>query len=125
METTPFSAEITQQTEAILIHLQGEIDGFAEDGLKAAYAEASRQANSPVILDFSGVNYINSTGIALIIELMAEARKTHRSISTFGLSPHYREIFEITRLADFMRIYPDRTSALAEAGSPPTRISGE
>jgi anti-anti-sigma factor len=55
-----------------------------------------------VLLNFSGVEYINSTGIALIVGVLAQVRKAKRHLSTFGLSDHYTEIFQITRLADFM-----------------------
>ncbi len=47
---------------------------------------------------------MNSTGIALIVGLLARARTNGQTLSVRGLTPHYREIFEITRLADFMTI---------------------
>ena len=57
-----------------------------------------------MILDFSRTSYINSTGIALIVQLLANARARGIALTARGLSEHYRTIFEITRLADFMRI---------------------
>ena len=60
--------------------------------------------------------YINSTGIALIVGLLARARKSNRRLVVIGLSDHYVEIFHITRLVDFMSIYPDETSVLAQVG---------
>ena len=59
------------------------------------------------------MDYINSTGIALIVGVLAQARKAGCRLLTTGLSSHYVEIFHITRLADFMSIYPDEASALA------------
>ena len=56
---------------------------------------------------------MNSTGIALIVGLLAQARKSHRRLVVCGLSEHYQEIFRITRLSDFMQIYSDEISALA------------
>jgi anti-anti-sigma factor len=58
------------------------------------------------------VDYINSTGIALIVGLLARARKSHRRLLACGLSEHYIEIFQITRLADFMTVFPDEKSAV-------------
>jgi anti-anti-sigma factor len=89
------------------IELRGEVDGRAEGGLQDAYAEAAARDPRRLLLDFAGVDYINSTGIALIVGLLARARKERREVVARGLSPHYREIFEITRLADFMTILPD------------------
>jgi anti-sigma B factor antagonist len=84
------------------IELRGDIDGSAREALGAAYEETAGARE--LLLDFSAVDYINSTGIALIVGLLARARADARKISARGLSPHYREIFEITRLSDFMTI---------------------
>jgi anti-anti-sigma factor len=65
------------------------------------------------VLNFRAVDYINSTGIALIVGLLAQARKSRRKLVVCGLSEHYQEIFRITRLSDFMEIFDDETSALA------------
>ena len=96
-----------------VVDLRGDIDGSAEQALNAAYAEATANNATSVLLNFTQVEYINSTGIALIVGLLAQARKAKRAISTFGLSDHYTEIFQITRLSDFMHIYPDEASALS------------
>lgn len=87
------------------VRLTGEINRDAEPQLEAAYAQARDRA---VTLDFSAVDYINSTGIALIVALLARARADGVTVRARGLSDHYREIFEITRLADFMDIIDDK-----------------
>lgn len=97
-----------------VIDLRGEIDGSADQALDNAYSEAERQNTEAILLNFTGVDYINSTGIALIVRLLAQARKSRRRLLTCGLSDHYVEIFKITRLSDFMSVYPDEASALAE-----------
>ena len=78
--------------------------------LAAAYAEATRAGATRVVLDFVHVDYINSTGIALIVRLLAEARRDHREVVAVGLSDHYREIFRITRLSDFIALDDDATT---------------
>ena len=64
-----------------------------------------------VEIDFSRVDYINSTGIALVVRLLAEARRDGRVVQARGLSQHYREVFTITRLSDFMSIIEDEEEA--------------
>ena len=59
------------------------------------------------------VDYINSTGIAVIVGVLAMARAEDREVGAFGLTDHYREVFSITRLSDFMTIYDDETAAVA------------
>jgi len=80
----------------------------------AAYAEAESYASSVILLNFSNVRYINSTGIALTISLLARARKSRRRLLACGLSNHNIEIFHVTRLVDLMGVFPDEASALAE-----------
>ena len=84
--------------------MRGDVDIAADEVLAAAYAEAAATGATRVVLDFAAVDYINSTGIALIVRLLAEARRDHREVIALGLSDHYREIFRITRLSDFMDI---------------------
>ena len=112
-----FEATVRQTPNAVIIDLRGLIDGGAEQALNAAYATATATNPAAVLLNFSNVEYINSTGIALIVGVLAQARKAKRHISTFGLSDHYTEIFQITRLADFMSLYPDEASALSNSAS--------
>jgi anti-sigma B factor antagonist len=49
----------------------------------------------------------------VIVGILAKARQEERIISACGLTDHYKHIFEITRLADFMPVFPDEGSALA------------
>jgi anti-anti-sigma factor len=109
-----FEATVRGGSDLAIIDLHGEMDGFAEEALNTAYAEATGNGPPAILLDFSDVDYINSTGIALIVGLLAQARKSHRRLLTCGLSEHYQEIFRITRLADFMSIVPDERAALDE-----------
>jgi anti-anti-sigma factor len=99
---------------AAVLDLVGDVDASAERALQSAYEEATRERGA-VVLNFSGADYINSTGIALIVGLLAQARARGIQITAFGLSDHYREIFEITRLADFMTIADNETGAIGGA----------
>jgi anti-anti-sigma factor len=108
-----FRAAVRRRDGAAVLDLHGQIDRAASGPLAAAYAEAAAQTPGAIVLNFEGVDYINSTGIALIVGLLARARAEHRAIGACGLSDHYREIFEITRLSDFMGIYADEDSAAA------------
>jgi anti-anti-sigma factor len=110
----PFEAAVRHESGVAIIDLYGDIDSFAEQNLNASYAEAQSFGPSKIVLNFGGVIYINSTGIALIVGLLAEARKSHIDLVTYGLSDHYAEIFRITRLADFMTIVSDESSAMKE-----------
>jgi anti-anti-sigma factor len=110
--TKPFNTSIRRQADKTTIDLSGEINALADQDLQAAYTEAESSSSGVIVLNFSAVSYINSTGIALIVGLMARARKVHRTLAVYGLSDHYQEIFQITRLADFIQIYQDEASVV-------------
>jgi len=112
MAAKPLEARVHYRLDAAIIGLYGDIDAFAKDALNAAYAEAENKNPPTILLDCGGVDYINSIGIALIVSLLAQARKSGRRLLACGLSDHYLEIFQITRLADFITIFPNETSAL-------------
>ncbi len=112
MPVKPLEIKLRHQPGFVIIDLHGDIDGFAEQALNAAYAEAEGREPGTILLNFKDVPYINSTGIALIVGLLARARKSHRRLFVYGLSEHYAEIFQITRLADFMSVFSDEDSAL-------------
>jgi anti-sigma B factor antagonist len=114
MPARNLEARVRHQPRVAIVDLHGEINAFAEDVLNAAYADAESQEAHVILLNFSDVDYINSTGIALIVSLLARARKNKRRLLACGLSQHYVEIFQITRLADFMSVFPDEASALNE-----------
>ena len=98
--------------ETAVVDLPPQIDSTAEHALNGAYAAAVEHGAKTLLLNFAGVDFLSSTGIALIVGVLARARKDGRTISAAGLSDHYREIFEITRLSDFMTIFADENSAL-------------
>lgn len=108
MSGQAFNAKVQVGEGGPTIVLSGTVNKAAKEGLEDAYLQASK-APGELTLDFSDVDYINSTGIAVIVGVLARARAADRQIGAFGLTDHYREVFEITRLSDFMRIY-DRTN---------------
>jgi anti-anti-sigma factor len=115
MPAIPFSADVRGTRELATIELHGDIDVGAEAGLGGAYADAAALDTRTVLLDFADTAYINSTGIALIVRLLAAARRDHRDLRACGISPHYLDIFRITRLSDYMRIFDDQASAASAA----------
>ena len=103
-KTAAFWAETRIEGETAVIDLHGEINSLADTALDKAYSQAEQAAPQKIVLNFAAVDYINSTGIALIVGLLARGRAAHRPIAATGLSEHYREIFTITQLSDFMEI---------------------
>ena len=117
MAATPeATAAVRYRDGTAVVDLPPQIDSTAEHALNGAYATAADHGSKTVLLNFGGVEFLSSTGIALIVGILARARKDGRAISASGLSDHYKEIFEITRLADFMTLFVDENSALRSGG---------
>lgn len=106
MPDETFEATVRPNEQGSTVELSGTVNRGAKEGMEAAYEEASR-APGEIVLDFAKVDYINSTGIAVIVGVLAMARAEDRQVGAIGLTDHYREVFEITRLADFIHIYED------------------
>lgn len=118
METRELTARVRHQENVGIVDLAGDINRHSDGALHAAYEEAAAASGSHIVLNFSDVGFINSTGIAVIVSLLARARAAQRKLIVFGLSDHYQRIFEITRLVDFMSVVPDEASALAHTSTP-------
>jgi anti-anti-sigma factor len=117
MNASPLEATVSGDEERARIALRGRIDREGDTALAEASSRAAALGAPVVELDFSAVDYINSTGIALIVRLLAEARRDRREVRARGLSEHYREIFRITRLSDFVTLEDDEAVVASPAGA--------
>ena len=95
-----------------IIDIQGEITAFAEKVLMDAYTEASTPTTRTIILNFSELEYMNSSGISLLVTLLIRINRQKQHLLAFGLSEHYRHIFDITRLSQAIGIYDTEAQAL-------------
>jgi anti-sigma B factor antagonist len=101
---------------ASIIDIQGEITGFAEQALMDAYGQATSDRATYILLNFNGLDYMNSSGIGLLVTLLIRARRHGQRLAAFGLSPHYQQKFELTRLVDAIAIHPGEDEALRAGG---------
>jgi len=96
-----------------IIDIQGEVSAFAEKVLMDAYQEASTPTTRNIILNFAGLEYMNSSGIGLLVTLLIRIKRQKQHLLACGLSEHYRHIFEITRLNEAIAIYDSESKVLA------------
>ncbi len=110
--TTGYEIDTQLGPKAAVIVLTGQVDREAASNIAAAYDAAAASDPETVVLDFTDVGYINSTGIALVVSLLGRARAEGRAVHAVGLTEHYRHIFDITRLSDFIQVFSDVDSAV-------------
>ncbi len=102
---------------AAVIDIKGDVTAASEPVLMSAYEEAAAQGARRLVLNFGGLEYMNSGGIGMLVTLLVRASRHHRELAAFGLSDHYREIFELTRLDEAIMVYDDERSALIDTAS--------
>jgi anti-sigma B factor antagonist len=100
---------------ARVIDIKGDITAGSEDVLMDAYARASGDGVQAIVLSFDGLEYMNSGGIGLLVTLLVRAQRQRQRVLAYGLSEHYRQIFELTRLDEAVSIHADEAEALEAA----------
>ena len=98
-------------TQVIEIH--GEVTGFAEDALMDAYTQVSNSQVNNVIINFDDLEYMNSSGIGLLVTLLIRAQRKNQQVMAVGLNEHYQQIFQLTRLDEAISMYKTEADALA------------
>lgn len=93
------------------LRFSGDMSSNSRDAVLGSYESASKA--KPILLDFSKVDYINSSGIALVIQMMMEAAKSGQKIAVFGLTPHFEKVFTMVGITKYATLYRDQSSAVA------------
>jgi anti-sigma B factor antagonist len=100
---------------ATVVDIKGDVTSGSEDVLMSAYDEAGDA--KAIVLNFTDLTYMNSGGIGLLVTLLVRAQRHAQRLMAYGLSDHYRQIFELTRLDEAVGIHDDERSALSAAGA--------
>jgi anti-sigma B factor antagonist len=101
--------------EARVIDIKGDMTAASEDVLMEAYARASADGVRAIVLSFTDLDYMNSGGIGLLVTLLVRAQRQRQRVLAYGLSDHYRQIFELTRLDEAVGIHESEDDALEAA----------
>ena len=101
-----------------VIDISGELNGYGEDALMEAYTAASNGSTKIIILNFSDLEYMNSSGIGLLVTMLIRVQRQKQQLLAYGLSEHYLQIFELTRLNEAIAIYDNENTAVAAVATP-------
>jgi len=112
MPTANLTMDIREVADGVrVIDVVGEITAFSEKQISEAHGKAGEGARA-VILNFDGLDYMNSGGIGLLVTTLIRAQRSGHALRAYGLSEHYREIFSLTRLDEAIGIYEDEAAAI-------------
>ena len=96
-----------------ILALSGEIDLENSNELRALLARHA-EANRPrLVVDFSEVTYIDSSGLATLVEYMQKALKFGGRFALAGLNERLRTVFDLARLGEIFAIHPTTAEAKA------------
>lgn len=93
------------------IQLSGDIDLANSPALRKQLQSKLENQHPVLFIDFSGVTYIDSSGLATLIEYYKESRSFDGTLSLYGLSPRVKSVFELVRLTEILNLHDDLESA--------------
>jgi anti-sigma B factor antagonist len=107
--------KVTRENDGALavLRFQGDITSASKDVVLGAYESLSQDHVRNILLDFSKVAYLNSSGIALVIQMLMEANKSGQRVQIFGLTPHFQKVFTMVGLTKYTSLHPDEVTAKA------------
>jgi anti-sigma B factor antagonist len=117
--TTPTVAMDVRQVgrDIAVVDIKGDVTAACETTLMSAYDEATSAGSRALVLNFAGLEYMNSGGIGMLVTLLIRANRQRQKLAACGLTDHYRQIFELTRLDEAIGIFDDESSALSALGA--------
>ncbi len=91
----------------------GDISSASKEPVLGAYQALDKLHHKSLLLDFSRVEYLNSSGIALVIQVLMEASKSAQTVAICGLTPHFTKVFTMVGITKYAKLYTDEAAALA------------
>jgi anti-anti-sigma factor len=105
--------QIRREPAAAVIELHGDLNSDGEAAVKGAYEQVTADGASTVLLDLSHTQYINTSGISVLITVAMAAKKAGNIILVAGASPHYKKVFDLVRFSSFVTMFDTEAEALA------------
>jgi anti-anti-sigma factor len=96
-----------------VLHFEGDIASTSKDAVLGTYQALPKDSTKQILLDFTKVDYINSSGIALVIQLLIEAKNAGQKVYAFGLSAHFVKVFTMVGITKYAGLFPGQAEAMA------------
>jgi len=110
--------KIKTRGDVTLFDVSGNVNRFSEPFFKDAYAQVDSQETKKILLKFPQKVYINSEGLKVLIQLLAETNKNQQQVAIVGLSEHFKKIFRMVGITKFAKIFDSVKEAMESlAGS--------
>jgi anti-anti-sigma factor len=108
----PNTITLDKQGDVTIFDIRGDVTAFSEPFLNEAYQKAKDSAAKKILLQFENEAYINSGGIAVLIQVLAQTKRNNQEISIAGLSDHFKKVFQMVGITKFAKIHSSLDEAL-------------
>jgi anti-sigma B factor antagonist len=100
-----------------ILDCSGDVDLYSSTRLRETLLAEIQSGVPSVLVNMSGVTYIDSSGIATLVEGLQLSRQTKTRFALFGLRSNARSVLELARLHKVFNIFADEQEALEKIGT--------
>jgi anti-anti-sigma factor len=104
--------QLETQGAVTVLDIKGDITAFSEASLGEAYQKANEQGAGKLLLKIEKEAYINSGGIAVLIQILAQTRRNSQQVAISGISEHFKKIFNMVGITKFADVFDTMESAI-------------
>lgn len=107
-----FDVKVDKEADVPIIHLSGEVTAFSDKEINETYKGVEFSDPLKLIINFEGVKYINSAGVATLVGIVTDIVEKRGTLKFVGLAPHYRKVVEIVGITEYVELHDTIKEAL-------------
>jgi anti-sigma B factor antagonist len=107
---------LRKSADACIVDIAGDVDLRGSPALRKLLFEALAQGPK-VVINLSEIRYMDSSGIAVMIEALKNSQKQNRQFAMFGMNARVREVFKLTRVLPLFQVFETEAEALGIGSS--------
>lgn len=112
MQQSANQIHISSQGDVTVLDIRGDITAFSESSLEEAYQQVHAQGAVQIVLNIEKEAYINSGGIAVLIQILSQTQRNGQHVAIAGISGHFKKIFKMVGITKFAEIYDSPEAAV-------------
>ncbi len=109
---------LRERGKAVILDVEGQVTFETGQGLRDQLHTAMEKAEVAVVINLQEVKYLDSSGIAVLVEGLKATLAGKVAVGLYGLSPSVRNVIELVRLDKILNLYEDEEEALRELACP-------
>jgi anti-anti-sigma factor len=116
MQKNANQIHIKSRGDVTVLDIRGDITAFSESSLEEAYQQANARGAVKIVLQIEKEAYINSGGIAVLIQILTHTHRSGQRVAISGISEHFKKIFKMVGITKFAEIYDSHEAAIQTLG---------